>query len=663
MGNIEFTVDSQIAETRAMHWLRSWILADAGPQTNIPLEGQSQIAQFLALHPNASREDLWDFLAQMQLETAQAVNRVISEKFTEFEQTCDVEKIESWLQDISIIPDREARQDAIAEGLQTVWEQGFNQFYQFLHALKDANIPVNPEAPESALELENEIYVIAIRRIAQQNDEQHSQWIEFLKEKVNGTPTPPKMMQWGAGLPSMRDKAARYQHFVEQAGLGRDYDALLSGFKNLVERTWGGNYEGFRTKGTCDGYQKWISKFFGDPQYKRSRLITLDHDYMELYQNQDLTSRHSCVSLEDPSTITEEEVAEKYSQRIQELRFSDTECGPFVCGFSSELRNGMRRFDVPKLVSLLRKVGEDLGVEVHVWVDAAQDSRLFVYEDEPTDALNPEANRVKDRDIGDLVFWSKRIGGTEGGLALVNTDLYPTKVEESFQRTLPYKAFSAGGGVDEERLIRLIADLTIERGQIAHSIEHLLQVPALWYYRGGGTFLQNELQKAQEAYDASSQVKEHFEFCAENETEPRGEWRSQRMLHLRLKESSPLVLAKIRTSLERIYGKKNIPDVFAISDENPRIIQELWNAIDKIQQPIPDYSELQRLQGYYSVHLVNLLVPPGRLENITFEEILDRLQANCFIRVYFHVETPTDALPGLIKALDSCITEQVRFNS
>ncbi len=509
----------------------------------------------------------------------------------------------SSLQDLG----REARVRAIVERFAPLFESGdYEAFYGVLRALGSIDIPLkgrseagySPEDIFMVVDLEFEVMVTLIQEVVQgENHEPPSEWLEFLRQK-NENRVEDREFNLKAGIVRDSEKMGRIKRIFKERKVG--YVDALKAFKTLIRECWGNNYEGYYTAGTTNAFTILQNEFFG--RFPKGRIYYTPYEYGSMTKRLKGQRRKKKIDMKDES-VSEEDIVKWVEE---DAKYTGTEHEPFVILISSEFRGGKRVLDVRKMARLVAAENakpenrmSDGTKKFHLWIDAAQDNREFVSDEDGGDwdfhPENPELN------VGDAIFYSKRVGGE--GLVLMHKATYPS--DEDISHTL---SEVSGGLIKEEALMSIILALRINQSRMAHRLRDLWLVPDLWRYRGGGQFMAWEQSKMQEAIKTFPLMSRYFDLVIQERPDEPWEWQEHRIMQfsLRGEDTTGLVNYLVQTLAERGFGLES----FSLRDEPE--FSFLWDADLETENAYELMRKTQEWESYYASRFLVSLLPANR---------------------------------------------------
>ncbi len=619
-------------------------------------------------------------LPQAQEGTNEAIN-TLQEIFRTHEQNITKEATAtSWINEIATIPSEEKRRNAIKEYLTAIYKKGHPKFFDFITTLGQINFPAREEDMLLPLHLEYEIITEAIQGVAQKQPD-FENWIAYVKSHTNENENTQEEIYMKPGTPIISPKLEKFHAQIKTfldnpSQRDRKYEILLNTFKKLIKEKFGKNYDGYYTTGTTNAFTALQDKFW--KVHPNAHLYHTPNEYLVMPYKV-MPQKRQSIDMDpyDPEEVFLQRIFDDVKKR--ELNGEEV-CESVVILISSELRGGIRIFDVHRIAEIVEEKNKSLGYKkYHLWIDAAQDNRLFVH---PKSENNPVYHPENpDLFIGDIVFSSKRIGqGTGRGLVLVNNNTYPP--EEDIAYSL---SESSGGGTNEDFLIDIIGGLYIETTQMPHQLADLTKTPSLWRLKGRGKFLDWEIVRAFELIKRLPFLKKHFRLEAQNRPldsleigrknhgkfKKNNERQGHRILRLAKNEKSPVNLSQLVNRLAKRGIKvdaepaEGLPKVQEIDFNLPvsdfihqvcaaqthhanRLFHELL-PITEAPPPLPKIIQI----------LVNRSVTETLQEIAIKNQVTEKIQEQEIIRILLDVLHPENTLMNVLCAIDDELSSEI----
>ena len=524
-------------------------------------------------------------------------------------------EIIEFLNDPDLVNPRK-RWEKIESVLQKNWKKGFLVFFEFLqHVRPLERAPMEGRELTFLPELDYEMYLAAIRFVQARSE--FEDWKKFVRAKEVAQDF--KLDFSGAAHPNDTEKIRYFVRRTEE--LPNGFWSLLQTFKSQVREIWGADYEAFFTGG---GANEAAFKFFHafSKVYPKTPTLVNNYEYLPM-MNGISSPIEMAIEPENEDEISFLEKIKKYkSEAIS--KNPELENERFAVFFSSRFRGGILRFDLPKLVKMIR----DFDPQMFIFVDGAQDSRFFA-----------------ESDVGDVFFSSKR-----KQITLISQKVFP-------QSGNPGHALSErrGGRLNPQDLAALIINLFFARHQIDHCVPNLTQNAGLWDYRGRGEYVKNEMKKAQQSFEKSPALQTHFELLLEREVGcDKRERMPAQILQMRQKLDSDLDIWALSTQLKS-KGLKF--DIFCLHDECLGG-EKKWSEID-FSAPLNIFLDsVREFQNYYLGDLGFSLLPPADLGEAEAKNWVGaKAKEHRFFRLFLDVNNRPDEIIEFLRIFAEQVSE------
>ncbi len=407
----------------------------------------------------------------------------------------------------------EPRLKALKQELTECLNGSFELFWGALEALVREPIPLNPENPLDYLAV-NEDLALAFIQTAQEHSGDRDNLTQKIDDQCSAHDRTDINNFRGASIPNPVPLFEKFGLLSKAIGGSHEHNIfgkLMAALRDLVTEATGDQQVGFFTPGARKG---WLAAFNAlRRQHPNLRIYGTPHEYLAMLQDRD----HCRVVDSDISQNGDPEGESEISQRLLEAISGEEGLVDQPIVFLSSMRRTGQRVDVNRIMKEIRaEVPSVLFV-----VDAAQDHYMY-----------PDA---------DIVLYSKRFGGTGTGIMMLKKDSISKEV---------LRAMAIQEGVNIQLLASTVAGLRCERQptHFANCLKDLTATPALWNFRGGGTYIDRQATRIAEAISDTPVLNEHFTVSYDDEEPDEANpnlWKSSRIIGLHQKQTSDLDLAKL----------------------------------------------------------------------------------------------------------------------
>ncbi len=543
-----------------------------------------------------------------------------------------------WVDCLIQIDDREKRKEKMKCDMERIYVAGHEVFFIFISALGRIDFPLHRDNLLFPLELEFDIFREAVKVVQAQPD--FEKWVSYVQDHCEENRESEEGAYLKAGLPKRSEKLTKFhgqvQDFLGQHYSDEKFSILLAGFKETLRRTFGPNYEGYYTYGTTNAFRALQDRFW--KTYPQAKLYYTPYEYLKM-PHLVVRDRREVIDMEDLDMSEDEIVAQVFRKSEMEQAQGKND-DPVVILVSSEFRAGKRKLDIHRLSVLIEAKNKELGKKrYHLWIDAAQDNRFFVHDDDPD--YNPGNTNLY---VGDAVFFSKRIGGTGKGLVLLNKNTYPSESDIAYGMSE-----GSGGGINEGHLIDIMGNLFLERTKIAHQLRDLVRISGLWRFTGKGKFLDSEVQKAQDLMKELPHLSRYFVFETQDVPQSDYEWQVHRILRLKRNRGSNM---DVEGLVKRLGDQEFKVEGFSVWG------LEKIAAIDFNQPFVSFVQQVREAQEYHGNHLLCELLPARIEDEDTVKDwVNQKIDEHEVIRIFLNVLHKPDTLTSLLRAADEIIGE------
>ena len=558
------------------------------------------------------------------------------------------QKARDFCRDISEISNFRQRQIFIRNKLKEIYAAGGNETLDgLISSIGSIKLPIGSEKLILPVQIQYELFIRTIRMLQAFKDKgkktkpRLASWVRFVRKNISNIESPENnvSIDLRSGKPKDSEKLEKYLQdgieCIDHVPTNEQFWFLVKNFKKLILDNFGDNYEGFVTSGAKKAFLAIKNAMW--QKYPNMRLYHTQYEYSPMVQTIEKKQRRS-VHISDIQNISEEEIAEKffYSAEIEETQGHESE--PKVILVSSEPREGLRIIDVQRLANVIDKKNKELGKKVyHLWVDAAQDDRLFVH---PKSKRNPEYHPDNpDLYIGDVVFWSKLLPH----LTLLKKETYPPDEDIAFSLSE-----RSGETILNQAFLKVMFHIHQIRSRLAAQYSDLRIIPDLARFKGTGGFLSSEIHKAQEVSEGLRNFSRHFDIIIQTGKRSKLDWQSHRIIKIAKKTDSDLDIPELVKNLERNGLKKRFQVDSLSIRKHDRI-----KAID-FEAPLVEFvKQVREAQRYHADLLFEEIIP----ERITNEaaakkHVRDVIQRHEAIRINLKVDQKPGTLNKLLETID-----------
>ncbi len=440
----------------------------------------------------------------------------------------------------------------------------------------------------------------------------------------------------GAALPETLPFIAK---FAEKCRTHLDketlFEKLLNELQRLARKATKGKQKAYVTRGAENGFRSFCEAFKQESQ-GRYTVYTSDQEYGAMFSNLD----RRCIEIvpfergihdKDPCLM-----AYDLNKRLE-----TAPVGRKVVFLSSVCRNGAYRIATNQVIAAIKKVHPD----AEIWVDAAQDNMFF-----------PDA---------DLVVYSKRFGGTGGGMNFLG---------KRYQTDQYHSALRLSSGYLTEKVAACCGILFSQQNKIGNSLEDLNATPTLWKTRWKGTYIDSQARRFADELKGTS-FGRHFETCYidESKIEDPSYWKHGRIISFLRRRGSRANVRDVAEALERrrIYvDKKSISQQ---SGWKELVDFELKEDGTEQAQISAHFKRILEFEEQHKDTLVGTLIHPnfklvsigdGKLEvpkshctpdNFQRQQtyLVERGEMNEFIRIFIDVSISEEDITAVIEAIKS----------
>lgn len=505
------------------------------------------------------------------------------------------------------------------------------------------------------LQLDYEIYIELIR--AAQSNPYFSEWMDHLSNKVkNGKnhkdSAEEELKLNGAALPEMFPKINQYvASTMRYAGggsshRGEKFEVMVKAFKKITGELFGERMDAFFGVATTKNLAGLVSRFWSF--HPNAELVAGAYEYLPMYYSISDPNKRHLADLEDINFDEEQLVASllKNGEAIRTRRIvrAIPKEEPIVLLVSTQMRIGAKLMDTKKIAELIEAENVRIGhKQYHVWFDASQDSRL-----------------VAD---GDIVFYSKRFAGSGGGMVLANKETYPDDDGKDITEALRLRS-----SYDSSIIPRLIASLHLTSNKVGHTVSNLTQTPGLWYYRGKGTFVASEVEKASIYLNASPLLKGLFSIECQMPTDPQ-QWKVDAVLRVTPSDAAleKLDVAKLGDALKNDFGVDcSSYSLNNMGKDGSMSFSRLNQALEATPFDLDGFiAMVEEFQFFYQSWIVKALLPSENRNDAEYVKDYFRQAAkehNYFRLLITALDRP-DYLLDFVKRLETAVSQQLRTPS
>ena len=584
----------------------------------------------------------------------------------------------NWLQSVIFLPEPQ-RREAFRQLFQEALDQDFEKMYNLIKVLGGTDIlqiaekhrGTNPFTEEDMLlplQIDHELFTEAVQTA--QKHPKFKEWMEFVEAKAakqNGQ-NPDELDELnldGAALPEMFPKIAEYEDRIDRHVKGRggkkgnSFGTLTRTFKHMSQRLYGedavaslepedqSSKEAFYGVGTLPTFKSLVLRFWDEDHYPNAHLIASPYEYFPMYYQVSKSKRH-LADVPNGLVFTENELVEAMLKKGREIMVKredgpDAETDPIILLISSQLRIGGKMLDTAKIAALVEAENATIGYKQYdIWFDASQDSRVIKQ--------------------GDIVLHSKRHGGTGGGMVIASAETYPEDAADIRE------AFRTRSGYNSRYIPRMIASMFSIDKKIGHSFSSLIdpKTSSLWYYKGGGGFLQAEINRAQEVLQASPDLKELFTMTASLPDADSGQWRIDTIARLELTEEGQkrgIDMKRLRGDLAELnvsltyfnlehcdtnHGRPGFKKLMRFFNTEPFDLASFIKAVETFQK-------------FYSQEMVMSLLPQENREDPEYvrEYFQKAVAQHDYFRIFVTAIDRKDTIKDFIKRLELAVQKQL----
>ncbi len=581
------------------------------------------------------------------------------------EQGIDRKLITDWMQSIVVLPEAE-RRVAFHKLFEEAMNGDFERMYSLIETLGSIDILRLAEKERGAdpltendmllpLQIDNELFT-EVLGVAQTHP-QFKDWIRFLGQKADGeldqtSEQLDELRLDGAALPEMFPKIAEYEdritrHVQTRGGRkGKSFEVMTKAFKTIATTLFGNEVEAFYGVGTFPTFKSLALRFW---KYNPDAdLIACPYEYLPMWYQVAENRRHM-ADIPQGIDFTEEQLMDSLFRKGQEVREKRRQRGvednaPIVLLVSSQMRIGGKMLDTKKIAELVetenQKNAGDGRSRYHLWLDASQDSRV-----------------IKE---GDIVFYSKRHGGTGGGMVLARKATYPEDSQDIKE------AFRTRSGYDLKYIPRIVAALFCIDKKIGHKFANLLdpKTIGLWYFSGKGTFLEKEIEKAADAIRVGG-LNKLFTMEASLPASDSGQWRIDTIVRISTTEKGheTLDLKQLEQNLKSLnvnVSSFNLEHLEG-TEGNPKF-SELMEMLGREPFDCAVFIEaVKKFQEYYSQAIVVSLLPTENEQDAlkVKEHFLRAVKQHNYFRLFITAIDRPDTLLDFVKRLETAVDTQL----
>jgi hypothetical protein len=501
------------------------------------------------------------------------------------------------------------------------------------------------------LQLDHELYTELIQTA--QNNPRFKEWMEYVSGKAKQEEKPEgndneELKLNGAALPEIFPKINQYvASAMRYAGgssghRGDRFEVMVEAFKKITRDIFGKDMDAFFGVATTKNLAGLISRFWSF--YPNAELVAGAYEYLPMcYAVSDHNKRH-IVDLEDIN-FTEEDLTKSLFNKGDEIRKDRKVRGiperePIVLLVSTQMRIGAKLVDTKKVAQIVETENQRIGYkQYHLWFDSSQDSRVM--------------------DDGDIVFFSKRFAGSGGGMVLANNKTYPEDDGKDIKEALRLRS-----SYDASIIPRLIASLHLTSRKVGHTVSALTHTPGLWHYKGKGTFVAGEIEKARTHIDKSELLSGLFSIESQMPDDP-AQWKVDAVLRVVPSDKAlqTLNIARLGNDLKDVFHV----DCSSFSLDNLRgangvDFTKLMEALEAEPFRLNKFIEIvEEFQQFYQSWIVKSLLPSNHRENPDHvrEYFKQSAKEHNYFRLFITALDRPDYLLDFTKRLEEAVKLQL----
>ncbi len=562
----------------------------------------------------------------------------------------DPVRLRSWL--ISLLRQPHSADRRIRACMKEAFERGPDAFLLLLQAVAEIDMTtlslqdaaehgsVDGDVFLASLKLEDTIVRTAVE-LYQSASGDVSDRIAAAIPLAIPVPGIPRIDMSGASVPKTPPRIERYEKAVTLwlRQHIRDFPRLVDAFHTETGYTFGGK-DTFLTKGTTHAFQVLVKAFIEEAGSTTAVLAATPGEYLPML---DAVRYHSFVAGSSRQTFTERDVVSTVRGFIKARLDSDTMPANLIVLVSSVPRRGGTRLDMVQLCAALRALEQEIGSDecpqIHIWVDASQDT--------PSDI--PGA---------DVQFYSKR-GGT-----FVVIDQSRESAEESESQNALAKAAKMRSGFDTGQIARSVATIHGLRVGRQYGVRELLEQRHLWEREKDS--VGKQVVDAERFLEASPVLAGRVRLVAPS-PRSRGEAPHDMLLRLEPVERGGMDMAALEQLLVQRGVEVSSFSLRALPATDGETLSTLFERLNSEDVDAWDAEELIRsFQDRYSDRIAWSLLPDITMTT-TKEQILRHLEcaveAHEFLRLYITESDPPHLLTDFLRHLECAVEALDRWHA
>lgn len=407
-----------------------------------------------------------------------------------------------------------ARKQAVKDFLKDCLDKSFELFWGTFKSMCRLPDELDPENPEDLLVFNEDIALGCIETVSERQDS--AEIYKKIRCQTNGSrANQRKSIKFFRGA-SVPDAFPLFEKFAALCSANEVkyevFGKLLAKFEAIVEKATGGKQKGYPIPGVLGGW-RWFILYLDCFAYGalRQPIFVTQFEYLPMLVGQSMRAFYVVYGK------TEEEISNSIKWMIANSQNPKNEeeiySADRIVLMTSVRRDG-QRVDVNKIMQEVKAQYPT----THFIIDGAQDHMLY-----------PDA---------DCVFYGKRFGGTGTGVMMVAKDLKGGDERTVAPlNTLVHKDMKLQSGFHVQNLARTFATLRCEFSALhfANDFRDLLESPDLWHFRGGGTYIDRQVDKIRKFADSHPSFSRNFEVVVSHDP---GQWKSGRIITFRQQKNS-----------------------------------------------------------------------------------------------------------------------------